>query len=74
MELLCELNRENGITIVSSLHQVQMVRRYFERTIALRNGEVVFDGTTVNLDDNKLDKLYGAAAAELILTGHGELV
>ncbi|MGD1716847.1 phosphonate ABC transporter ATP-binding protein [Dapis sp. BLCC M172] len=74
MELLCELNRENGITIVSSLHQVQMVRRYFERTIALKNGEVVFDGKTVNLDDNKLDKLYGAAAAELILTGHGELI
>ncbi|MGD1803938.1 phosphonate ABC transporter ATP-binding protein [Dapis sp. BLCC M126] len=74
MELLCELNRENGITIVSSLHQVQMVRRYFERSIALKNGEVVFDGKTVNLDDNNLDKLYGAAAAELILTGHGELV
>ncbi|MEM1172231.1 MAG: ATP-binding cassette domain-containing protein [Cyanobacteria bacterium P01_H01_bin.35] len=74
MELLCELNRENGITIVSSLHQVQMVRRYFERTIALKNGEVVFDGKTVNLDNNKLDKLYGVAAAELIFTGHGELV
>ena len=74
MELLCELNQENGITIVTSLHQVQMVRRYFDRTIALRNGEVVFDGRTVNLDDRKLDELYGVAAAELVLTGHGELV
>ncbi|NEQ78118.1 MAG: phosphonate ABC transporter ATP-binding protein [Okeania sp. SIO2C9] len=74
MELLCELNRENNITIVTSLHQVQMVRRYFERTIALRNGEVVFDDPTVNLSDRKLDELYGAAAEELILKGHGELV
>ncbi|NEP83903.1 MAG: phosphonate ABC transporter ATP-binding protein [Okeania sp. SIO3C4] len=74
MELLCELNRENNITIVSSLHQVQMVRRYFERTIALRKGEVVFDDRTVNLSDRKLDELYGAAAEELILKGHGELV
>ncbi|NET16672.1 MAG: phosphonate ABC transporter ATP-binding protein, partial [Okeania sp. SIO1H6] len=49
MELLCKLNRENNITIVTSLHQVQMVRRYFERTIALRDGEVVFDDRTVNL-------------------------
>lgn len=74
MELLCELNRENNITIVSSLHQVQMVRRYFERTIALRDGEVVFDAPTVNLSDRKLDELYGTAAEELILKGHGELV
>ncbi|MDY7005754.1 MAG: phosphonate ABC transporter ATP-binding protein [Cyanobacteriota bacterium] len=74
MELLCELNRENNITIVSSLHQVQMVRRYFERTVALRNGEVVFDDPTINLSDRKLDELYGKAAEELILKGHGELV
>ncbi|MGK7918410.1 MAG: phosphonate ABC transporter ATP-binding protein [Trichodesmium sp.] len=74
MELLCKLNRENGITIVASLHQVQMVRRYFDRTIALRDGEVVFDGRTVNLDDYKLDELYGSAASELVLSGHGELV
>ncbi|MEB3341047.1 hypothetical protein [Okeania sp.] len=74
MELLYELNRENGIIIVTSLHQVQMVRRYSERTVALRNGEVVFDGTTLSLDDNKLDKLHGAAPSELVITGHGELV
>ena len=74
MELLCELNRENAITILTSLHQVQMVRRYFQRSVALRNGVVVFDGGTVNLDDQTLNKLYGAAAAELVLKGHGELV
>lgn len=70
MELLCELNRENGITILTSLHQVQMVRRYFERSVALRNGAVVFDGRTVNLDDETLNELYGAAASELVLKGH----
>ncbi len=74
MELLCELNRENGITILTSLHQVQMVRRYFERSVALRNGAVVFDGRTVYLDDENLNELYGAAASELVLKGHGELV
>ncbi|MEL6931315.1 MAG: phosphonate ABC transporter ATP-binding protein, partial [Cyanobacteria bacterium J06600_6] len=34
MELLCQLNDE-GITVITSLHQVQMVRRYFKRAIAL---------------------------------------
>ena len=70
MELLSQLNQANGITIVVSLHQVQMVRRYCDRAIALREGEVLFDGATVDLDDDRLASIYGAAARELILNGH----
>ena len=72
MELLCQLNNE-GITIVASLHQVQMVRSYFERAIALRNGKVMFDGAVKLLDDNKLTSIYGSAVEELVRRGHGEL-
>lgn len=74
MELLVQLNQQSGITIVTSLHQVQMVRRYFDRAIALRDGEVMFDGATSSLNDAKLNELYGAAAEELVLRGHGELL
>jgi phosphonate transport system ATP-binding protein len=74
MELLVQLNREQGITVVASLHQIQMVRRYFQRAIALRDGEVLFDGGTVELDDRKLNELYGTAAEELVMRGHGELM
>ncbi|MBD2208230.1 phosphonate ABC transporter ATP-binding protein [Calothrix sp. FACHB-1219] len=74
MELLVQLNRQSGITVVVSLHQIQMVRRYFKRAIALRDGEVMFDGATVELDDKKLNEIYGAAAEELVMRGHGELL
>ncbi|MBW4646873.1 MAG: phosphonate ABC transporter ATP-binding protein [Goleter apudmare HA4340-LM2] len=74
MELLVQLNRERGITVVTSLHQIQMVRRYFNRAIALKDGEVLFDGGTVELDDHKLNQLYGTAAEELVMRGHGELM
>lgn len=74
MELLGELNQENGITVIASLHQVQMVQRYFLRAVALKNGEVIFDGETSDLDQNRLRELYGSAAKELVLSGHGELV
>lgn len=74
MELLVQLNRQSEITVVVSLHQIQMVRRYFERAIALRDGEVMFDGATVELDDYKLNEIYGAAAEELVMRGHGELL
>lgn len=73
MELLTSLNRDNGITIITSLHQIQMVRRYFERTVALKDGAVVFDGLIDELDDRKLDSIYGAAVEELVLRGHGEI-
>jgi len=73
MDLLVYLNREYGITVITSLHQVQMVQRYFERAIALRGGEVQFDGRTVDLTDYQLNHIYGAAAEELVLSGHGEV-
>lgn len=73
MELLTELNREQGITIVTSLHQVQMVRRYFERAVALRDGSVQFDGRTVDLNDQRLNDIYGTAVEELVLSGHAEV-
>jgi phosphonate transport system ATP-binding protein len=74
MRLLSELNQQHGITIIASLHQVQMVRHYFDRTVALREGHVMFDGATTLLNDDKLNQLYGSAAEELVLSGHGELI
>lgn len=69
MELLDDLNRD-GITTLVSLHQVQLVRRYFPRAIALRDGEVKFDGATRDLNDAALGFIYGQAADELIVRGH----
>jgi phosphonate transport system ATP-binding protein len=73
MELLIYLNREYGITVITSLHQVQMVQRYFERAIALRGGEIQFDGQTADLTESQLSQIYGSAAEELVMSGHGEI-
>ncbi len=68
MQLLTDLNREQQITVITSLHQVQIVRRFFKRTVALRLGEVQFDGNTEDLTDQTLNQIYGTAAEELILS------
>lgn len=73
MELLTHLNQEQGITIITSLHQVQVVRRYFERAIALRDGTVQFDGHINDLNNQQLNHIYGRAAEELVLSGHAEI-
>ena len=66
MELLTQLNRE-GITVVTTLHQVAMVRAYFPRAIALWQGKIMFNGKVKDLDNTRLTSIYGSAAAELIL-------
>lgn len=66
MEVLASVNRD-GITCVVSLHQVEYARRYCPRTIALRDGRVVFDGPSVELTNGMLVELYGANSEELIL-------
>lgn len=66
MEVLAEVNRD-GITCVVSLHQVEYARRYCPRTIALRDGRIVFDGPSVLLTNEMLVELYGANSEELIL-------
>jgi phosphonate transport system ATP-binding protein len=66
MELLTALNREQGMTLVVSLHHVGLARRYCERVVALREGALVFDGPATALTPRFLRELYGTAADELL--------
>ncbi|WP_342640431.1 phosphonate ABC transporter ATP-binding protein [Rhodoligotrophos ferricapiens] len=67
MEILAAVNRDEQITCVVSLHQVEYARRYCPRTVALRDGRIVFDGPSSELTNQMLVDLYGANSEELIL-------
>ncbi|MDA7948969.1 MAG: phosphonate ABC transporter ATP-binding protein [Hyphomicrobiaceae bacterium] len=69
MDILATLNKEEGITVLVSLHQVEFALRYCPRTIALRDGEVVYDGPSDTLTPQFLGELYGAESKELFLPG-----
>ena len=45
LELVTELHRDHGITVVMVLHDLSMAARYADRLIAMRAGRVVADGT-----------------------------
>jgi phosphonate transport system ATP-binding protein len=66
MELLMRLNREQGMTLIVTLHHVGLARRYCERVVALRQGELVFDGSVQELTPSLLQSLYGTASEELV--------
>ncbi|MEN3794082.1 phosphonate ABC transporter ATP-binding protein [Fulvimarina sp. MAC3] len=67
MDVLATINREEKMTILVSLHQVEYARVYCPRTIALRGGEVVYDGPSKALSNEFLTELYGSASEELVL-------
>ncbi len=66
MHSLAQVNRELGVTVLVSLHQVDYAFAFCPRTIALRGGEVVYDGPTDALTDARLRDLYGAQTGELL--------
>jgi phosphonate transport system ATP-binding protein len=66
MDTLVSLSEKLGLTFVTSLHQIPIAKKYCDRTIALRKGEVVFDGLTKELDTRILADLYGSNIEDLI--------
>jgi len=67
MDILADLNRSDRITVLVSLHQVEYALRYCPRTIALRSGEVVYDGPSRALTPALLTSIYGADNEELFV-------
>ncbi len=66
MEILTRINREDGVTVLVSLHQVDMALRYCPRTVALHQGKVVYDGPSAALTPDMLRTLYGVQADEFL--------
>jgi phosphonate transport system ATP-binding protein len=58
MELLQDLNRTEGLTVVVSLHQVELAQRYCPRIIALRQGQIIYDGLAGTLSAFDIRKFY----------------
>jgi phosphonate transport system ATP-binding protein len=59
MELLVELNKRDGLGVIVTLHQVDYAIRYCDRVIALKAGQVVYDGPATGLDTKQLIDIYG---------------
>jgi len=65
MDILAELNRQDGITVLVSLHQVEYALKYCPRTIALKDGVIAYDGPSRALTPEFLGEIYGAESADL---------
>jgi phosphonate transport system ATP-binding protein len=62
LKYLEELNKKRGITVLCSLHFLDLVHRYATKAIALKDGEVVFQGLPKEIDDAQFKAIYGQEA------------
>jgi phosphonate transport system ATP-binding protein len=65
MDYLKKVNQELGITIVCNLHFLSLVRQYATRVVALKGGELVYEGSPQNIDQAWFEKIYGEGAKEV---------
>ncbi len=62
MQYLEKINKEDGVTVLCSLHFLDLVHRYADRAIALNEGNLMFDGSPEDIDDEKFRDIYGKDA------------
>ena len=66
MEILARINREDGCTVIVSLHQVDIAIKYCPRVVALNQGQVVYDGPSSALTPALLRELYSVQVDEML--------
>jgi phosphonate transport system ATP-binding protein len=62
MQHLEKIHDEDHVTVLCSLHFLDLVHRYADRAIALNEGKLMFDGAPQAIDDARFKEIYGKDA------------
>jgi phosphonate transport system ATP-binding protein len=60
LTLIHGIAKQDGLTAIVSLHQLEFARRFADRIVALAGGQVVFDGPPSALGDAEVATVYGS--------------
>jgi phosphonate transport system ATP-binding protein len=71
MEILRELNRSEGLTVVVTLHQVDYALTYCDRVVALSQGRIAFDRPVAEVDASRLAGVYGRTTLDDVVEQRG---
>ncbi|KLU60262.1 phosphate-import ATP-binding protein PhnC [Peptococcaceae bacterium CEB3] len=67
MDYLKNISRDLGITLLVSLHQVDIALKYSDRVIGVNRGTIVFDGKPDELTRERVSEIYGFDAGDLMI-------
>jgi iron complex transport system ATP-binding protein len=73
LDLVTELNRTRGLTVVAAIHDLNLAGRYFDRLVVLNRGRVSADGTPESvLRADCLERAY-EGPLEIVGTADGRI-
>ncbi len=58
LDILKRICLEDGITTLASLHTLDLAREYADRVVALRQGQIFFDGPATGLTEAVVEEIY----------------
>ncbi|HVZ06877.1 phosphonate ABC transporter ATP-binding protein [Rhodopila sp.] len=67
MDALADINRRDGITVLTNLHTLDTARTYCRRVVGMAQGRVVFDGEPEQLTAAALQQIYGQGDPAVVL-------
>ncbi|EQC46321.1 phosphonate ABC transporter ATP-binding protein [Bacteriovorax sp. Seq25_V] len=67
MQYLKKVNEELGVTIICNLHFLSLVRQYASRVVALKGGQLIYEGNPLDIDENWFKTIYGEDAVEVTI-------
>ncbi len=59
MEDFKKINQDMNISIIINIHHVDLALKYADRIIGIRAGEIVYDGPSKEITNDKLKEIYG---------------
>jgi phosphonate transport system ATP-binding protein len=65
MAVLLRVCREEHLTVIASLHQVELARGWADRIVGLRDGRIMLDASASSLDADGMMEIYRRAAQAL---------
>ncbi len=60
-----KINKDLGTTVICNLHFLSLVRKYATRVIALKAGEIIYEGLPGEIDETWFRTIYGEEAEEV---------
>jgi phosphonate transport system ATP-binding protein len=58
MSLLLEICQEKGLTVITSLHQVELARGWADRLVGMRDGRIVLDASPRDVSGEEVMEIY----------------
>lgn len=65
MKYIEQINKDQGVSVICSLHFLSLARTYANRIIALKDGVMMFDGLPQDIDETRFKEIYGEDAVEV---------